>query len=59
MRRDFPGFRQVSQTPQNRWAPSYSSRLINHSCDPSASAKIIVINGHSKVSAAVRLMVQT
>jgi len=25
------------------------SRLINHSCDPSASAKIISINGHSKV----------
>lgn len=26
-----------------------SSRLINHSCDPSASAKIISINGQSKV----------
>jgi histone-lysine N-methyltransferase SETD1 len=26
------------------------SRLINHSCDPSASAKIISINGQSKVS---------
>jgi histone-lysine N-methyltransferase SETD1 len=26
------------------------SRLINHSCDPSASAKIITINGHQKVS---------
>jgi hypothetical protein len=26
-----------------------NSRLINHSCDPSASAKIISINGQSKV----------
>lgn len=26
-----------------------TSRLINHSCDPSASAKIISINGQSKV----------
>ncbi|ORY25618.1 hypothetical protein BCR39DRAFT_543336 [Naematelia encephala] len=25
------------------------SRLINHSCDPSANAKIISINGHSKI----------
>lgn len=29
---------------------TFDSRLINHSCDPSASAKIITINGHSKVS---------
>jgi hypothetical protein len=29
---------------------SQHSRLINHSCDPSASAKIITINGQSKVS---------
>ena len=27
----------------------YFSRLINHSCDPSASAKIISINGQSKI----------
>lgn len=26
------------------------SRLINHSCDPSANAKIIKVNGQSKVS---------
>ena len=31
------------------------SRLINHSCDPSASAKIISINGHSKVRLVVRM----
>ena len=29
---------------------THRSRLINHSCDPTASAKIISINGHSKVS---------
>lgn len=36
--------------PSNSSFALIYSRLINHSCDPSASAKIITINGQSKVS---------
>jgi len=35
--------------PSNSRHALICSRLINHSCDPSASAKIITINGQSKV----------